>query len=254
MVTMKKMPAPEISKRKNWKQESADTFDKLAKEARAKATKHECKWGKEDGDAITWEIAKEGEVWKGADVTPTTSSPLKIDIPIKENAKQMTNEEAQGEGSHCDNFFKCSFPSVEGHGKIIDKCNETCSNCRDTVNNRKIKLHDPDAADPDHKVNQCYALLIAGATSVHRGIEALWETGDSIGLTPHPDFGKFISKEEMKVFCAAAPCAWCNDEKAWAAAKDGFPGWDVFLPLLYKSSMTSAETSLPSHCCCSTKP
>lgn len=73
-----------------------------------------------------------------------------------------------------DIFFEEFFPCVEGHAALI---NEFYSNINapmcETVHNDKIKFHDPESADPDWLVKQCYLLMIAAVCEADKGVSNL---------------------------------------------------------------------------------
>ena len=52
----------------------------------------------------------------------------------------------------------------------------------------------------------------------------------------YPDFGRFLSVNEMKCFCSAAPYCWC-DKQYWFVPDRDTP-WDVFLPCLHAYNKT----------------
>jgi hypothetical protein len=95
----------------------------------------------------------------------------------------------------------------------------------------KIQFHDPADKDPDWKVRNCYLLLIAAATEVENGIEYLWKRGRVGNRCFYPDFGRFMSVNEMKCFYSATPYCWC-DEQYWFVPDRDTP-WDVVLPCLH---------------------
>jgi len=45
----------------------------------------------------------------------------------------------------------------------------------------KIKFHNNNASDPDFIIQQCYLLIIAGASEIGSGIENLWKSRPSVG-------------------------------------------------------------------------
>jgi hypothetical protein len=52
----------------------------------------------------------------------------------------------------------------------------------------------------------------------------------------YPDFGRFMSINEMHAFCSAAPYAWA-DEKYWYLPDRDTP-WEMFLPCVYEFNDT----------------
>ena len=130
------------------------------------------------------------------------------------------------------NFFKHVFPTVVGHGKIIDKfLADSRATYHATVSGHKIKFHDPDDPnDPDWMVKQGYLLLIAAASEMENGVENLWKAGMRKMRRPYPDFGRYMSINEFHAFCSAAPYARA-EEKYWHLPTRDTP-WDVFLPCL----------------------
>ena len=82
-----------------------------------------------------------------------------------------------------DILFDEFFPSVVGHAVLIDEySNDQRSAYYTTVQNNKIKFHDPsNKDDPDWIVKQCYLLLLAAAWGGDTGIDNLWKKGCSGG-------------------------------------------------------------------------
>jgi hypothetical protein len=87
--------------------------------------------------------------------------------------------------------FSSNFPSVVGNAKIIDEFHaDHRSPFHSTVTNDKIKFEDPEAEDPDWKVQQAYTLMIAAALEIENGVENMWKRGPSGGRHDYPHFGK----------------------------------------------------------------
>ena len=222
--------ADPANRKKSPQLESAEAFDKLDSDVRAFAKEYSMNWSKDtDVPPIIWKILADGESVKGADIT-TDASPINqdVNITIREGKAGMTDEEARGDGTYYRNFFDHFFPSLKGHAARIDKFHSSPdSHMYSTVKAKKIKFHDPDAENPDWKVEMCYAIMIAGATEVQNGVDNLWKKGKSLGLRDFPDFGQYVEKDMFKAFERAAPFVWA-DEKHWYVHKS-FPTWDVLL-------------------------
>jgi hypothetical protein len=119
-------------------------------------------------------------------------------------------------------FFYHLFPSIKGHAIVIDKYLSRASH-HETMKRNKIQFHDPMGKDPDcWKAKNYYLLLIATTTEVENGIENLLMQGRVGNWGFYPDFGKFISVNEMKCFYSAAPYCWC-DEQYWFLPDRGTP-------------------------------
>ena len=74
---------------------------------------------------------------------------------------------------------------------------------------RKIKWNDSEnELDPDWKVRLCYELLLSTTTENVIGVENLWKKGPTRGRHMYPDYGKYITEHEMKVFRSVAPFAF----------------------------------------------
>ena len=129
-------------------------------------------------------------------------------------------------------FFEHIFPSIEGHGQMIDEyLSDPRAEYYQTVRASKIKFHDPNVDDdPDWKVKRCYTLLIAASSEVECGIENLWKCGTGNGRRDYPDFGRYVPRDAFKAFCSAAPYAYCH-RRFWYVDKRDRP-WDIFLPCL----------------------
>lgn len=72
--------------------------------------------------------------------------------------------------------------------------------------------------------------MIAACLEVDKGVEGLWQRGDSKGWKKHANFGQFIPKNYMKAFMAGFPYVFC-DEKYWTVNKNQLP-WDVIMPFM----------------------
>ncbi len=72
--------------------------------------------------------------------------------------------------------------------------------------------------------------MIAGPLEVGKGVEGLWQRGDSNGWKKHANFGQFIPRDYMKAFFAGFPFVFC-DEKYWSVNKRELP-WDVIMPFM----------------------
>ncbi len=169
-------------------------------------------------DHFTWEILGDGEHNVDQDFVPPASTNVVSNSFDYDEAKE-------------DNFFQHVFPSIEGHGIILDKyLGDPRAPYHDTVKVEKIKFHDPEDPDPDWKVKQCYLIIIAAATQFESGYENLWRRGMKGRLRLYPDFGRFMGINEMKAFCSAAPFCWA-DEVHWYKPQRDTP-WEVFLPAL----------------------
>ena len=72
--------------------------------------------------------------------------------------------------------------------------------------------------------------MIAACLEVDKGVEGLWQRGDSKGWKKHANFGQFIPKNYMKAFMAGFPYVFC-DEKYWTVNKSQLP-WDVIMPFM----------------------
>jgi hypothetical protein len=73
-------------------------------------------------------------------------------------------------------------------------------------------------------------VIIAGATEIFSGVSNFWKLGPSRGRQTYPDFGQYVSENQFKAFCSAAPFCW-SDKKHWYEDTRDIP-WDVFLPCL----------------------
>jgi len=211
---------------------STEEFQSLDADVRATAKEFKHRWH-HDKPPVSWKILQPGDVAHGKEYNMKECQRINDSFNIKEATipDKPTEEEKVGPGSYTHNFFNHFFPSIVGHAGTIDEFHKsTDSPCYVTVKNNKIKFHDPAAADPDHWVKTCYLVMIAGASFVQNGIDNLFKSGPSGGLTNYPDFGKYVSKEMFEAFRAAAPFCWC-DKKHWYNWRKE-PTWDIFLPVL----------------------
>ena len=215
---------PDPSTRSPWLV-AFDDFEKLPVESQKDADVF--RYPFKPGQYVEWEIAKDNEVVVGPEIKASMDVKLPnvdITIPLGEDDKAKP-------GSYHHNFFFHFMPSIEGHAAIIDKYHSNKqSRWYKTARDQKIVFHDHEADDPDHIVRTCYTLLIAAASFVQNGIENLWRSGSSEGLSDYPDFGKYVSRDTMKLFCAAAPYCWCDEKHWYHPRRDG--SWDIFQPIL----------------------
>ena len=61
----------------------------------------------------------------------------------------------------------------------------------------------------------CYTLLIAAAAEMECGIDNIWKMGASDGCHDYTNFGKYITRNWFRCFCAAAPFVWCEKIGFW---------------------------------------
>ena len=92
----------------------------------------------------------------------------------------------------------------------------------------KIKFDDPESNDPDWRIKRCYTLLVAAFCEVECGIDNLWKNGQGNGRKELPNFGNYVPRDVFKVFCSAAPYAFCN-QKYWHIDKRDRP-MDIVMP------------------------
>ena len=185
--------------------------------ANAKSFKHCYGSGKEVG-SITWEILRDTEYLYDNDKIEFDEDSTCV---MKELDWDNRNEI----------FFEHIFPSIEGHGKIMDEyLSDGRAEFYKTVQTSKIKFDDPEANDPDWRVKRCYTLIIAACCEVECGIDNLWKNGQGNGRKDLPNFGKYVPRDAFKAFCSAAPYAFCN-RKYWYIDKRDRP-WDIFLPCI----------------------
>jgi hypothetical protein len=210
------------AKKKSHGKDSSDAFCLLSPEDLKKATSFDQKWGSGDEEVVKWEILADDEFIE--------DDPLKI----PDRVEYKIDMEASEDMDFNEEFFDKWFPDVKGHAKIMDRF-LTHPDCqwKNQVDRLNVKFHDEDAEDPDWKVKVCYTLLIAAASEVESGVDNLWEKGRSkTGRRDHPDFGKYMPRDQFKMFRAAAPFCWC-DEEHWFMDKRDKP-WDIFTPCLDK--------------------
>jgi hypothetical protein len=103
-------------------------------------------------------------------------------------------------------FFRGSLPSIKGHARIMDKfLSDEQAPYYETIKQDKIIFYEKDVDDPDWKVKNCCLLHVTAATEVENGVENLWKHGKVGNRRYYPDFGRFVTINEIKAFCSAAP-------------------------------------------------
>jgi hypothetical protein len=210
--TARKAPPP-------LKQSEID-FLNLSEDDRRTINEYVMKYDK-DGNAIHWTIFQDTEYLSEAD-----DSMEYPDGPI------VLRDVGFGSKELGDILFDEFFPSVDGHAVLMDDYNkDQRSPYYTTVQNDKIKFHDPDnKADPDWIVKQCYLLLLAAAWEGDVGIENLWKKGRSGGRHNFADFGKYMPQNYFKVWQHAAPLMF-TDKSNWYSERRNL-NWSMFLPVL----------------------
>ena len=134
-------------------------------------------------------------------------------------------------------FFEYTFPSVEGHGKKMDKfLSDPTSKGHGLYKLLKQDYADfsfeqkGDGVDPDGMVKMGWALLIAGATELSNGVENLWKSGPGEGRKALPGFNKYMPKKAFEAWRCAAPYLW-GEEVDWNL-EDDLKTWDIFNPVV----------------------
>ena len=150
----------------------------------------------DDTKCITWKIHAEGDDIRNCETFAR----------IQRKKQPEFQKEIKWENSMADNFFDLVWADMEGSSaKILDEfLNDSRCKYYNTYTNDNIKFHDEEAEDKDWKVKQCILVLIAGASENENGIKALWKSGYGKGRKPKPDFGKYVSQNEMKCFMHGA--------------------------------------------------
>ena len=191
---------------------------KLSKNQIAELTEVDVFYGNQPDEFFKWEIL--------ADNNHISRNHLEVpEEPVVSDAFDFEKRNLE------DIFFDELWLSIKGRGRIIDTYHsDRRSSLYVTVQNDKIRFHDPEEADPDWKVRQCYLVMIAAATELENGITNLWKSGKSLGRRSFPDFGKYIHRKYFEAFCAAAPYCMCSRDEWYLDSRD--KGWGVFMPWL----------------------
>jgi len=104
---------------------------------------------------------------------------------------------------------------VEGIAAKLDRfLARTDAEYYNTVRDKKIVFHRPDADDPGDLLTICLTIMVAATLQVERGVENLWRHGESAGMMDYPNFGQFIPRDYFKAFLSAFPYLWA-EEKYW---------------------------------------
>eukprot|EP00957_Ditylum_brightwellii_P150229 11440414-Ditylum_brightwellii.AAC.1 len=110
-------------------------------------------------------------------------------------------------------FFGTVFPSIVGHGNIIDEfIADPRAEYYRICKHKKIVVGDPNDEDRDWKVKHCYTLMIAAAGELKYGVDNLWKKGIIRGRRSYPNFGQYIPKNVFKAFFSVAPYACCDNK------------------------------------------
>jgi Transposase IS4 len=208
----KKQPSP--------LQQSDIDFKKLSVEDRQTVAEFVMKYKKE-GDAIKWKILMDTEYLKPADDPchyPDGVEFLKEINFIEDGLDKV--------------FFEDFFPSVVGHGELLD---EFFSNPKapyyKTVKDENYKFNRVEDDDPDWLVKNCYLLMLAAVGEVKLGIDNLWSKGPCLGgRRDFADFGRYVPKNMFKAWQAAAPLMWSH-RKFWYEESRN-KTWELFLPVV----------------------
>jgi len=183
-------------KQKNPAEESSAAFCSMGDETISSSTTFCHDYGKGKEDFVKWTILPDSEQIT-EDPMPPPDEPkfteMMDDVPWSADAKEM---------DYNDTFFKVFFPSIEGHGEILNKWAHHADNAKwkTTVENNNINFHTPDhPLGPDWKIRLCYTLMIAACSSVETGIEDLFKRGESDTWIPYPDFGQWIDRTDASL-------------------------------------------------------
>eukprot|EP00957_Ditylum_brightwellii_P208272 15356603-Ditylum_brightwellii.AAC.1 len=95
----------------------------------------------------------------------------KIDLPHNDEVKMLKDIDWSNMNEA---FFNDVFPSIVGHGKIIDDfLAGQRAEYRTTYQYKKIVFDDPNDENRDWKVKHCYTLIIADAGELECGVHKL---------------------------------------------------------------------------------
>ena len=198
---------------------SEDVFCEMPDADVAAATSYTYEDPKNRDITVPWEIVKDGDAIEWETV-PNAAVEWANDIKLPDDIKDLP-----------DLFFSHFLPSIDGHALLIDKFHsDRRSPYYSTVRDERIQFHDPEAADTDWFVKNCYLILIAASTEVEVGVENLWRRGKSNGRRNYPNFGQYVGQNTFKAFQSAAPYCFCEQKYWYHDRRDRL--WDVFLPCL----------------------
>jgi hypothetical protein len=224
------IPPPSTTKEAPPK-DSTNKFCALDNETMSTTNHFGLKWGNGDEEVINWKIL--------ADDEHVTEDPLSMPDSV-ECVSPVTDVELGDVTDLNELFFDKFFPSVVGHGEIIDEFHaDPRSPFCTAVQNDSITFHDADHDDPDWKVKQACTLMVAAASEIENGAENLWKCGPSVGQHDYPDFGQCTPTNHFKTFQSAAPHCWC-EKKHWHVDKRD-RSWDACRPCLEKMNSRRAK-------------
>jgi hypothetical protein len=197
---------------------SETKFTELDTKEKAEAKSFQHFYGPNADDYIAWTILSDTEqIVEDAMKHPeSSSSPMKLNIPWKNNREQMPFN---------DIFFEYFFPSLEGKSKLMDELLwDERSGMLATVQKDNIKFECKDG-DPEKLLKICITLMIAASNEVYSGMNMLWLSGKGFGLKDYPNYKQYIPKNYFKAFIRAFPFMW-SDKKYWFMNRNDLP-WDV---------------------------
>jgi len=209
MAKKKKKPTPH--------QIDAAAFRSRTEEEIQDATNFRCRHNEED--CVEWDILPDGDHILADPMKVPETLGLKKEIDFSDTA------------DFGEMLFKDCFPSVQGHGKLLDEffSDRRAPHCQ-TVKDEKIAFNQPDDDDPDWTVKQCHLLMVAAVTEAEIDIDNLWKRGQGGGRHPHPNFGQHIPIDMFKAFEGACALMWAD--KKWWCEDQRDRAWDTFVPCL----------------------
>eukprot|EP00957_Ditylum_brightwellii_P034839 2639682-Ditylum_brightwellii.AAC.1 len=100
----------------------------------------------------------------------------KIDLPLNDEVEMLKDIDGINMNEA---LFDTIFPSIVGHGKIIDEfIVDQRAEYHRACQHKKIVIDDPNNdKDRDWKVKHCYTLLIAAVGELECGVDNLWKKG-----------------------------------------------------------------------------
>lgn len=233
-----------------WEKLQAELLESVDKSKKSPETRSEEEFCKMDTDILkdakvfncTYNDKEPPIVWKIYGDTEYITHDEKYSKIKNKSTPNLANVDFEHKTLH-ENFFEHVWPDMTGSAAIMDDyLQDPRAEFHQTYTQKNIRFHDPNnEEDPDWKMKQCVLALIAAASEIENGMDC-WLAGKGPGRKYHPDFGQWVSFDDMCCFISCAAFIWA-DKKWWYCERRDVD-WDAFMPTVEKWNATRVKVCI----------